>query len=128
MYAANHSSEIVGGQGRDQRSQPRSEVALPILIALGWTRYCATLHDLSTTGAMIETTAPLVIANVIEFHCGSICASATVMWQGGSTFGIKFGQRITDPQLSEQVLRSKALAGRRQGPRRYRGEVCTGGQ
>lgn len=87
---------------------------MPILIALGWTRYSATLHNLSMTGAMIETSAPLMIANVIEFQCGSICASASVLWRGGTMFGIKFGQRITDPQLSEQVLRSKALARRRQ--------------
>ncbi|MDP9423359.1 MAG: hypothetical protein M3Q19_11120 [Pseudomonadota bacterium] len=64
---------------------------------------------------MIETTAPLAVGSEIEFHCGSICARASVMWQGKSVFGIKFGRRITGLQVSDQVLRSAALAGRRQG-------------
>ncbi len=115
MHATIHFSQIVGQQGREHRSHARSDVALPILIALGWTRYSATLHNLSTSGAMIETSAPLAVSSEIEFHCGSICARASVMWQVGSVFGIKFGRRITRLQVSDQVLRSAALAGRRQG-------------
>ena len=116
MHATIQAREILGRQAPDRRSQARSEVALPILISLGLTRYSATLHDLSTTGAMIETTAPLAVANLIEFQCGSICTSGSVLWQEGSSFGIKFGEPLTDPQLSEQVVRSKALARRRRRP------------
>ncbi len=113
MHATIRSGDQLDRQGLEQRSQARSEVALPILIALDWTRYSALLHNLSRNGAMIETTAPLLMHNKIEFHCGSICTSGSVLWQGESTFGIKFSHRISDRQLSEQVLRSEALAGRR---------------
>jgi hypothetical protein len=98
----------------EQRGGARADVALPILIDLGRTRYSALLHNLSITGAMVETRAPLVIHSKIEFHCGSICTTGYVLRQAGSIFGIKFSQPISDRQLSEQVSRSKGVTNRRE--------------
>jgi hypothetical protein len=59
---------------------------------------------------MIVTSAPLVLGMKIEFHCGTICASANVVWQRRTGSGIKFEVAICEQQLSEQVSRSNAVA------------------
>lgn len=114
MQATFRSSDAPCLKGVEQRAGTRAEVALPILIVLGRTRYSALLHNISVTGAMVETTAPLVIHSKIEFHCGSICTTGYVLRQAGSVFGIKFSQPISDRQLSEQVSRSEGVTNRRE--------------
>ena len=92
------------------RSTPRNAMRLPILIVMGGTRYTAVIRNLSYTGALIRTSAPLNVHMKIEFQCGSICAGGAVVWQLQGNFGIKFDQAICARQLSEQVLRSNAVA------------------
>ena len=114
MQATFRSSDTPCLKGIEQRAEARAEVALPILIDLGRTRYSALLHNISLTGAMIETTAPLAIHSKIEFHCGSIYTTGYVLRQAGSIFGIKFSGPISDRQLSEQVSRSEGVTNRRE--------------
>jgi hypothetical protein len=114
MQATFRSSDTPCLKVIEQRAGARAAVALPILIDLGRTRYSALLHDLSITGAKIETTAPLVIHSKIEFHCGSICTTGYVLRQAGSIFGIHFSGPISDRQLNEQVSRSDGVANRRE--------------
>jgi len=97
------------------RSTPRKAIRLPILIVIGGTRYTAVIRNLSYTGALIRTSAPLNVHMKIEFQCGSICAGGAVVWQLQGNFGIKFDQAICERQLSEQVLRSNAVASRSNG-------------
>ena len=94
----------------EHRATPRQAITLPILIVLGGVRYSALMRNLSNSGAMIVTSAPLAIAMKIEFQCGTICARSTVLWQRRSDFGIKFDEPICERQLDEQVLRSNAIA------------------
>jgi hypothetical protein len=113
MHAMFRSSDIPCPKPAEQRAGSRAEVALPILIDVGRTRYSALLHNISTSGAMVETRAPLFMHSKIEIHCGSIRTAGYVLRQAGSLFGIKFGQPISEQQLSEQVSRSEGVASRR---------------
>ena len=99
----------------DLRSTPRNAMRLPILIAIDGTQYTAVIRNLSYTGALIRTSAPLNVHMKIEFQCGSICVGSAVIWRLRGSFGIKFDQAICERQLSEQVLRSNAVVARSKG-------------
>lgn len=99
----------------EKRTETRVAVALPILIALGRARHSALLHNLSNAGAMIETSAMLMVQDLIEFHCGSIVDDSTVLWRGGCSFGIRFRVPITDQKVNEQIARSNAVKNWRAG-------------
>ena len=101
----------------EQRATPRSASTLPVLIVLGGKRYTAALRNISSTGAMIVTSAPLATRSRIEFQCGTICCPGIVLWQQQSDFGIKFGTPICERQLSEQTTRSAAVASRLAKPK-----------
>ena len=96
----------------DQRATPRTAVTLPVLIVLGGKRYTAELRNISSTGAMIATAAPLFPRSRVEFQCGTICSRGIVHWQRRRDFGIKFRTPICVRQLSEQTVRSAAMASR----------------
>lgn len=106
---------LPGLRGFEQRIEDRAAIALPIRIGVGGTRHSALLRNLSSAGAMIDTSGPLAVRGKIEFHCGTICTCGTVLWQRGSTFGIEFSRPIGGLQISEQISRSAAVAGRRDG-------------
>lgn len=97
----------------EQRTRPRSAITLPVTIVLGGKRYSAALRNLSNSGAMIVTSAPLTTLSRIEFQCGTICSRGIVLWQRQSDFGIKFRAPICERQLSEQISRFAAVASRR---------------
>ena len=104
------------GWALDQRATPRTAITLPALIVLGGKRYAAELRNISTSGAMIVTSAPLLPRSRIEFQCGTICSRGIVHWQQRHDFGIKFSTPICVRQLNEQTARSAAIASRRSGP------------
>ena len=97
-------------RGIDHRAGRRTTVSLPIFIFLDGTRYNAVLHNLSTGGASIVTSAPLALHMKIVFHCGAICSPGIVVWQRRMRSGIRFANRLCQLQLNEQVLRSAAVA------------------
>ena len=99
----------------DHRVTPRITISLPIFIVVDGTRHNALLRNLSARGAMIVTSAPMVLDMKIEFHCGAICASGNVVWQRRAGSGIVFDEAIRERQLSEQVSRSDAVASRCKG-------------
>jgi hypothetical protein len=96
----------------EQRAMPRSAQTLPMLIVLSGKRYKAEMRNLSMTGAMIVTSAPLTTRSRIDFHCGTICGQGIVLWHMQSDFGIKFKTPISERQLSEQISRTAAVASR----------------
>ncbi len=110
MRATLFLNDPLGRKGSERRASERVEIALPILIVIGWTRYGALVHNLSSEGAMIETTAPLMVDSVIEIHCGSMRTDGVVLWHGGDKFGIKFCEQVTADQVNQQVVRSDAAA------------------
>jgi len=110
MQATLYLNDPLSRQSFERRASERVKIALPILISIGWTRYSALVHDLSSEGAMIETTAPLAVETIIEIQCGSIRTDGVVLWHGGNKFGIRFCGAITDRQVDEQAARSDAVA------------------
>ena len=115
MHATFYMNDPLSRQSFERRAAERVKIALPILIAIGWTRYSALVHDLSSEGAMIETTAPLAVDTKIEIQCGSIRTDGVMLWHGGNKFGIKFCEPVSGPQVDEQIARSDAVAGWRKG-------------
>lgn len=97
----------------EQRTRPRSAITLPVTIVLGGKRYSAALRNLSSSGAMIVTSAPLTTLSRIEFQCGTICSRGIVLWRRQSDFGVKFRQPICERQLCEQITRFAAVVSRR---------------
>ena len=87
----------------EKRAAPRTTISLPVFIVLGGKRHHALLRNLSTSGAMIVTSAPLTLQMKIEFHCGAICEPGIVVWQRRSGSGIKFDNLICERQLKEQA-------------------------
>ena len=86
------------------------KLSLPIFVILAGKRHNALLRDLSPGGAMIVTSADLMLGMKIEFHCGTICAPGTVAWQLRRGSGIKFDTQISQRRLDEEISQSQAVA------------------
>ena len=68
-----------------------------------------TIHDLSLTGLLIETTAHLAAGERIDVDLpGSGLAEAKVVWSSGRFFGCRFKRPIPPAALSSAILRSPA--------------------
>jgi transcriptional regulator with XRE-family HTH domain len=66
------------------------------------------VQDLSATGILLQTSAPLSVAERIEVilpHAGP--TAATVVWEGHDLFGCRFEDRISRATLSAAQLRSE---------------------
>lgn len=110
MHAKIQSNARLSPLELEKRSAVRAIMGLPMLIVFHGKRHGTLLCNLSPEGAKIETSAPLMIKDKVEFLCGSICADGVVLWCRSTTFGIKFARQIDGKQLVEQVLRSEAIA------------------
>ncbi|CAM3067171.1 hypothetical protein SPAN111604_02110 [Sphingomonas antarctica] len=109
MHAKMLPGDRLGLNGFDKRAAVRTTIALPILVGYDGARYNALLRNLSSEGAMIDTSAPLARFAKIAFQCGTIAVDSTVIWRRGDSFGIRFGKPITAQQLQEQLARSAAV-------------------
>ena len=66
-----------------------------------------TIHDLSLTGALLETSVPMLVGAIFEVdlpHVGSI--EATVVWNSGEFYGCQFELPISPAALSAALLQS----------------------
>lgn len=66
-----------------------------------------TIHDLSLSGALLETSIPLSVDETFEVempHTGSV--EAVVVWNSGEFYGCQFRQPISPAALSAALLRS----------------------
>ena len=99
----------LGFRALEKRVAPRTTISLPVFIVLGGKRHNALLRNLSTGGAMIVTSAPLILQMKVEFHCGAICAPGILVWQRRSGSGIKFHNPICERQLKAQVSNAVAI-------------------
>ena len=71
-----------------------------------------TIHDLSLTGLLIETSADLAAGESIDVEVpGAGPAEAKVVWSSGRFYGCKFKRPIPSAALSSAILRSPAPAG-----------------
>lgn len=105
----------VAQEFRDRRQAERFPVALPAFIEIEGERYNARLINLAHGGALIETlVAHLPISSTAALHCGTIVGRATVVWTNDHQIGLKFEASLTEAQVNEQVLRTFAIASRRE--------------
>jgi hypothetical protein len=102
-------------QGAERRAAERSPVSLPVLIHAGGRQHVAKLHNLSLTGALLETAAELTRGARLVLSCGTIEADATIVWAGRGSFGIRFAAPVRESVLEQQVKRSQAAGARIQG-------------
>ena len=66
-----------------------------------------TIHDLSLTGVLIETSTPLAVGESFEVdlpEAGKI--EASVVWSSGEFYGCQFATPISTAALSAALLRS----------------------
>jgi hypothetical protein len=87
----------------DQRRSARRSLRLGVAAGTD----TVTIHDLSLTGALVETSAAMLVGATFEFdlpHAGEI--QATVVWNSGEFYGCQFDQPISSAALSAALLQS----------------------
>jgi hypothetical protein len=71
----------------------------------------ATIHDLSLTGALIETSVPMLVGATFEIELPNAGAvEASVMWNSGEYYGCQFALPISPATLSAALLQAEAQA------------------
>lgn len=69
------------------------------------------IHDLSLTGALLETSNPMLVGAIFEFelpHAGLI--EAEIVWSSGEFYGAQFSLPISPAALSAAQLQSQPSA------------------
>ena len=85
----------------DRRRSPRRA------LRLGAGGDLVRIHDLSLTGALLETSIPMLVGGVIEVelpHAGKI--EAEIVWSSGEYYGVQFTLPISPAALSAALLQS----------------------
>lgn len=93
-------------QKRDRRGAPRRSLKLGLGAAAGDGEQ-VTIHDLSLTGALLETSVPMLVGSTFEVelpHAGKM--EAEVVWSGGEYYGCQFALPISPAVLSAALLKS----------------------
>ena len=90
-----------------------------------------TIHDLSLTGALLETSIPMLVGAIFEFELPQAgLVEAEIVWSSGEFYGAQFSLPITPAVLSAALLRAQPrpspVSGRgRPRPPRAPGQVRT---
>ena len=67
-----------------------------------------TIHDLSLTGALLETSVPMLIGAIFEFELPQAgLVEAEIVWSSGEYYGAQFTLPIAPSVLSAAMLRSE---------------------
>jgi hypothetical protein len=93
-------------QKRDRRGAPRRSLKLGLGGGAGHNEP-VTIHDLSLTGALLETSVPMLVGSTFEVElprAGKI--EAEVVWSGGEYYGCQFALPISPAVLSAALLQS----------------------
>jgi len=89
----------------NRRAAPRRQLSLGAV--LPETGDEAIIHDLSTTGILIETKGGLATFEQLHLDLPEVGATvATVMWNSGQYFGCEFHKPITQAAISAALLRN----------------------
>jgi hypothetical protein len=98
--------EPLEGLERDQRGAPRLLLSLEASLEPCFSD--VTIHNLSTTGLLLETSAELQIGDTIEVQMPEIGPTpATVLWRDGCSCGCQFGRPLPRAAVSAALLRSQ---------------------
>ena len=83
--------------------------ALKLGVAAGDGNELVTILDLSLTGALLETSVPMLVGATFEVelpHAGTV--EASVIWNSGEFYGCQFTLPITPAALSAALLQAEA--------------------
>lgn len=89
------------------KSDRRRSIRRALKLGSGEGDDAVTIHDLSRTGALIETSAPMLVGATFEFelpHAGRV--DATIIWNSGEYYGCQFELPIAPSVLSAALLKS----------------------
>jgi len=81
--------------------------ALRLGVAAGDGDELVTIHDLSLTGALLETSVPMLVGATFEVElpqAGTV--EASVIWNSGEYYGCQFNLPISPAALSAALLQS----------------------
>jgi hypothetical protein len=91
---------------RDQRTSPRRQLRLGSTVR----GEEVTIHDVSATGALIETGADLTILDNLEIELPQAGVTpAIIAWSSGRFYGCEFRGPISQAAISAAMLRSPPL-------------------
>lgn len=91
-----------------QRSERRRSFRRALKIGTGGIEDGVTIRDLSLTGALLETSVPMLVGSTFEFElpqAGKV--DATVVWTSGEYYGCQFDLPIAPSALSAALLKSQ---------------------
>ena len=77
-----------------------------------------TVHDLSLTGALLETSVPMLVGAIFEMnlpHAGSV--EATVVWNSGEFYGCQFELPVSPAALSAALLQAQPSSADDEAPK-----------
>lgn len=96
-------------KSRNRRGAPRRQLSLGVV--LPQTGDEVVIHDLSTTGILIETSADLATFEQLHLDLPELGSTvATVLWNSGHYFGCEFHAPIPQAAISAALLRSSFMA------------------
>jgi hypothetical protein len=98
----------------DRRISLRTALKVPVLIETESGPFSARLCNLSEGGAMVQTRAPLELGDHVTVRGGTVRAEGTVAWEEDNLLGIEFDTPLEEDDVARQILRSNAVAHRRQ--------------
>ena len=89
------------------RSDRRRSIRRALKLGDGSSEQAVTVHDLSLTGALLETSVPMLVGQTFEVdlpEAGKI--DATIIWNSGEYYGCQFELPIPPSVLSAALLKS----------------------
>lgn len=97
---------------RNRRVAERVPILVPASLDSRNHRYNAKLLNICGEGAMFESRALLAESSRVVVRCGTVVVKAVIVWRKGDRVGVSFETPLAHAQITEQLLRSKALANR----------------
>ena len=91
-----------------QRSERRRSFRRALKLGSSGAEDGVTIRDLSLTGALLETSVPMLVGSTFEFElpqAGKV--DATVVWTSGEYYGCQFDLPIAPSALSAALLKSE---------------------
>ncbi|GAC1584145.1 MAG: hypothetical protein NVS3B5_18790 [Sphingomicrobium sp.] len=94
-------------QDLSSRSDRRRSVRRALKLGVGEGEQEVTVHDLSLTGALLETSVPMLVGQTFEVELPQLgTVEATIVWNSGEYYGCQFELPIPPSVLSAALLQS----------------------
>ena len=98
-----------GEEPADHRSRRRVHVLFPATIDADGQRWDVRLRNLSCTGALVETDAPLAPEAALVFTRAGATRPGKVVWTRSGRMGLTFDQPFTDQEVAALTRRERPV-------------------